>query len=74
MKHEELVMQISKHHWIILTETRNNETQKLLHYLPEHILIGQTHIPTGHQGLKGYGVAVLVSIQVAGFFFTPEKH
>jgi len=67
MKHEELVLQISKHHIIILTETRTNETQRLLQYLPEHTLIGQTHIPTGYQGLKGYGVAVLASNQVAEF-------
>eukprot|EP00983_Pelagomonas_calceolata_P073081 1152000-Pelagomonas_calceolata.AAC.1 len=53
MKHEEL--------------TRTNEIQRLLQYFPEHTLIGQTHIPNGHQGLKWYGVAVLASIQVAEF-------
>eukprot|EP00983_Pelagomonas_calceolata_P028947 908075-Pelagomonas_calceolata.AAC.1 len=74
MKHEELVMQISKHYLIILAETRTNEIQRLLQYLPEHTLIGQTHIPNDHQGLKGYRLAVLASIQVVEFSFTPENH
>ena len=68
MKHEELVLQISRHHLIVLTEAKPNETQRLLQYLPEHTLIGQTQIPTGHQGLKGYGVAILALNQVAEFF------
>eukprot|EP00983_Pelagomonas_calceolata_P039645 1137264-Pelagomonas_calceolata.AAC.1 len=68
MKHGEFVTQISKHHLITLTETRTNKIQRLLQHLPGHMLIGQTYIPTGHQGLKGYGVAVLASNQVTENF------
>eukprot|EP00983_Pelagomonas_calceolata_P046259 1140076-Pelagomonas_calceolata.AAC.1 len=47
-------------------ETRSNEeAQRLFQYIPEHTLVGQIHIPTGHQGLKGCGVTVLASIRVA---------
>ena len=62
---EELALHIRKHHLIFLTETRTNDLDRVLQFLPHHVSIGKTVVPDEHNGRKGYGVALLAASNIA---------
>jgi hypothetical protein len=48
-----------------LPETRTNGLDRVLQFLPHHVLIGKTNVPDENNGRKGYGVALLVASNIA---------
>ena len=66
LKLEEIIRKISQHHIIALCETRTTNISRLLQFLPQHTLVGNTRVL--HNGRKGQGVALLSSKALADCF------
>jgi len=48
-----------------LAETRTKDLNRILQFLPHHVLIGKTNVPDESNGHKVYGVALLAASSIA---------
>mmetsp|Transcript_26394 Transcript_26394/g.71363 ORF Transcript_26394/g.71363 Transcript_26394/m.71363 type:complete len:525 (-) Transcript_26394:117-1691(-) len=65
---EELILNLQQHHVIALSETRTSDMNRILQFMPHHVLVGNTYIPSTSNGRKGQGVALIVSKAIADYF------